>query len=139
LKQIGTVRPDAPGAVSQANLASSDDLQVTLANAPVLAGQGPVIVHFGNSDFAHRYLLFLENFPSWEAKAGNVEAVDLRYDGQALVTPGSPLPKGANAPGAANGTVNPGPQAAAQQAAPAAASQRSVTAAVSLRKGTEQQ
>jgi cell division protein FtsQ len=131
LKQIGTVRPDADGTVSQANLASSDDLQVTLANAPVLAGQGPVIVHFGNADFANRFRLFLENFPSWEARAGNVEAVDLRYDGQALVTPGPPLPKGTNAAGAASGPANPGPQAAAPQ--------RSMAAAESMRKGTEQQ
>jgi cell division protein FtsQ len=138
LKQIQTVRPDAAGAVSQANLASSDDLQVTLANAPVLAGQGPVIVHFGDADFANRYRLFLANFPSWEAKAGNVEAVDLRYDGQALVTPGAPLPKGTNAAGAAKGTATPGPQAAAPQVSPAGAPQRSM-AAESMRKGTEQQ
>ncbi|MDE3136422.1 MAG: FtsQ-type POTRA domain-containing protein [Acidobacteriota bacterium] len=128
LKQIGTVRPDAAGGVSQANLASGDDLQVTLANVPVLAGQGPVIVHFGNADFANRFHLFLENFPSWEAKAGNVEAVDLRYDGQALVTPGPALPKATNAAGSAKGTANPRPQAAAPQ--------RSM-AAESIRKGTE--
>jgi cell division protein FtsQ len=139
LNQIQTVRPDAAGAVSQANLASSDDLQVTLANAPVLAGQGPVIVHFGNADFANRYRLFLENFPSWEAKAGNVEAVDLRYDGQALVTPGTPLPKGTNAAGAGNGAASPSPQAAAPQASPAAAPERSMAAAERIRKGTERQ
>jgi cell division protein FtsQ len=133
LKEIATVRPDAAGAVSQANLAGSDDLQVTLANAPVLAGQGPVIVHFGNADFANRYRLFLENFPSWAAKAGNVEAVDLRYDGQALVTPGPPLPKGTSAAGASSATAGPQPQAAA----PARAPQRFVKAAESMRKGTE--
>jgi cell division protein FtsQ len=132
LKQIATVRPDAAGQVSQANLASSDDVQVTLANAPVLAGQGPVVVHFGNSDFAGRYRVFLENFPSWEARAGNVEAVDLRYEGQALVTPGPARPK---ADAAKTG-------AAAVQAVPAsqaAAPERSMNTAVGMGKGTRPQ
>ena len=133
LKQIQTVRPDATGEVSQANLASSDDVQVTLATAPVLAGQRPVVVHFGNSDFAGRYRLFLENFPSWEARAGNVEAVDLRYQGQALVTPGPPLPPSSrNAAGSAPTAQSaPEPQAAAPRI--------SMGAAESMGKGTQRQ
>jgi cell division protein FtsQ len=91
LKQIAKVSPKAPSEVSEANLSSPDDVQVTLAGAPVLAGQGPVVVRFGNSDFAHRFQEFLENFGAWKVRAGNVESVDLRYDGQALVTPGSPM------------------------------------------------
>jgi cell division protein FtsQ len=100
LKAIRTVRPDAPAEVSEANLGNPGDVQVTLAGAPELAGQGPVVVHFGADQFADRYRLFLEDFASWKVRAGNVEEVDLRYDGQALVTPANPL--------AVNATPAPG-------------------------------
>jgi cell division protein FtsQ len=132
LRQIRAVRPDAAADVSQANLANSDDIQATLTNLPVLAGQGPVVVDFGNSNFAGRFRVFLDNFPSWEAKAGNVEAVDLRYDGQALVTPG---PQIAASRGAARS--NPAPRARPVAAPSAPAPQRSMQATASTRKGTE--
>lgn len=91
LNAIETVRPGASGEVSEANLSSPDDVQVTLAGAPELAGQGPVVVHFGKDNFATRYRVFLDDFASWKVRAGNVEEVDLRYDGQALITPANPL------------------------------------------------
>lgn len=132
LKQIATVRRGAAGQVSQANLASADDVQATLVNAPVLAGQGPVVVHFGNADFADRYRLFLQNFPSWEARAGNVEAVDLRYEGQALVTPGPGTRRaGAARTGTGAAQAVPEPQAIAPE--------RSMGTAVSLGKGARPQ
>jgi cell division protein FtsQ len=90
LTQIATVLPGADGDVSQANLSNPDDVQATLDGLPILAGQGPVVVHFGDADFASRFRLFLSNFADWQALAGNVEAVDLRYGGEALVTPETP-------------------------------------------------
>jgi cell division protein FtsQ len=105
LQAIQTVRPDAPAEVSEANLGNPGDVRVTLAGAPELAGQGPVVVHFGTDQFADRYRLFLEDFASWKVRAGNVEEVDLRYDGQALVTPANPL--AVNAPPAPAGAATP--------------------------------
>ncbi len=143
LKEIQTVRPSASSEVSQANLASSDDVQVTLAGAPEFSGQGPVIVDFGNSAFADRYRLFLANFPTWQAKAGSVEAVDLRYDGQALVTP---APQGSGSSGAAPAAASPAPSAAsATPAATSSATPSGTAAAKPIRvreisgRGTEQQ
>ncbi|HVB35461.1 MAG TPA: FtsQ-type POTRA domain-containing protein [Patescibacteria group bacterium] len=104
LKQIATVLPGADAKVSEANLSNANDVQATLAGLPILAGQGPVVVHFGHADFAYRLRLFLRNFASWQARAGNVEAVDLRYDGEALVTPETPFSAGAPA-GAAPATA----------------------------------
>jgi cell division protein FtsQ len=101
LKQIGTIQSYAPSDVIEANLASPDDIKVTLDGLPVLAGQGPVVVQFGSGDFANRFREFLLNFNAWQVRAGNVEAVDLRYDGEALVTPGSPMVTAA-APAAAD-------------------------------------
>ncbi|HVC00155.1 MAG TPA: FtsQ-type POTRA domain-containing protein [Candidatus Dormibacteraeota bacterium] len=94
MKEIGTVRSGAEAEVSEANLSNPDDVQATLDGLPVMAGQGPVVVHFGDADFAGRFRSFLANFAGWQARAGNVEAVDLRYDGEALVTPETPFSSG---------------------------------------------
>lgn len=118
LKQIGTVRSYGPSDVSEANLTSPDDIEATLDGLPVLAGQGPVVVQFGSGDFANRFREFLLNFNAWHVRAGNVEAVDLRYDGEALVTPGSPMvnpaatdpPAAHAAAGQKNSLASPGKQ-----------------------------
>lgn len=104
MTQIATVLPGADAAVSEANLSNPDDVQATLAGMRVLDGQGPVVVHFGDSDFAHRFREFLNDFSDWQAKAGNVEAVDLRYQGEALVTPETTVLSPARNP--ANGKVS---------------------------------
>lgn len=136
LRSIASVRPGAAADVSQANLASPDDVQATLVNLPVLAGQGPVVVDFGNANFAARFRVFLDNFPSWAAKAGNVEAVDLRYDGQALVTPGPSSGRAAH--GAARSKSPPRARPVAARSGPAP--ERSIArseSTESMRKGTE--
>ncbi len=143
LKEIQTVRPSAASEVSQANLASSGDVQVTLAGAPELSGQGPVIVDFGNSAFADRYRVFLANFPAWQAKAGSVEAVDLRYDGQALVTP-APQNSGSTgsvpvAAAPASGAASSSPAPAATPAPSAATPGKSIRVREISGRGTEQQ
>lgn len=113
LKQIATVLPGADAAVSEANLSNPDDVQATLAGLSVLAGQGPVVVHFGDADFAYRFRMFLGNFTGWQSRAGNVEAVDLRYDGEALVTPETPFSASPSAsmvvPGASAASADPTP------------------------------
>jgi cell division protein FtsQ len=141
LKQIQTVRPSAASEVSQANLASSDDVQVTLAGAPEFSGQGPVIVDFGDSAFADRYRVFLADFPAWQAKAGSVEAVDLRYDGQALVTP---APKSSGSTGSAPAASAPASGTASSAAVGAPSSAASTQGkAIRVReisgRGTQQQ
>ncbi len=144
LKEIAAVQSGAGAQVSEANLASPDDVEATLAGGPALAGQGPVLVHFGNANFAERYRELLENFGAWQVRAGTVEAVDLRYNGQALVTPGDPL--AAPGPGAADAAPSatagpaqvPLPQAAKAGAPANAAGRKSSVAIPTINaKGSE--
>ncbi|HEV2388502.1 MAG TPA: FtsQ-type POTRA domain-containing protein [Candidatus Acidoferrales bacterium] len=130
LKEIAAVRAAAPAAVSEADLSSPDDLQVTLAGLPEFAGQGPVLVHFGDVQFAGRFQTLLEDFAGWRQKAGNIEAVDLRFDGQALVTPGPQAADVAPAPAGLAET----PVAAAAGPAP----KNSVAVSEKTRKGIAQ-
>lgn len=132
LEGIETVLPGADAGVSEANLSNPDDVQATLAGLAVLARQGPVAVHFGDADFAYRFRLFLGNFADWRAAAGNVEAVDLRYDGQALVTPVAGFSTGGLA-----GAATPAPTAPlSAQTGQVAAQERPVSASGKNRKGS---
>jgi cell division protein FtsQ len=120
LQEIETVRPGAGAAVSEADLSSANDVLVTLAGLPEFGGQGPVLAHFGNGDFANRFQTVLEDFGGWRQKAGNIEAIDLRFDGQALVTPTEPLVPAPAQPAAAA----PAPQATPANGAGAGAARR---------------
>lgn len=135
LQAIETVRSGATAEVSEADLSNPDDVQVTLAGAPELAGQGPVVIHFGKENFAARYRLFLDDFASWKVRAGNIEQVDLRYDGQALITPANPLM--ASAVPAALGAAAAPPAPAVQPPAPKPVAAKSIRRPIAgkLRKG----
>jgi cell division protein FtsQ len=92
LNGIETARAGTAAEVSEADLSDPEDVQATLAGVPEFAGQGPVEVHFGEGNFAARYRTLIGNFAEWRAKAGNILSVDLRFEGQVLVTPAGPLP-----------------------------------------------
>ena len=47
----------------------------------------PMIVHFGDSDFAAKYQTLIEDIGQWRATAGRVESVDLRFSREAVVNP----------------------------------------------------
>jgi len=54
-----------------------------------------VLVHFGDGDFANKYRILAERFAQWQANAGRVESVDLRFARQVVVNPET---SGARAP-----------------------------------------
>jgi cell division protein FtsQ len=55
-------------------------------------GQASVLVHFGAGDFLSKFRMFVENIGQWQAAAGRVESVDLRFDRQVVVNPEGPTP-----------------------------------------------
>jgi len=91
LKEIGLVRSAAAEQVSEVDLSDDKDVRAVLAGLPELgavgADQGPVLVHFGDSDFDNKFRLFVENIRQWHASVGRVESVDLRFARQVVVNP----------------------------------------------------
>ena len=45
----------------------------------------PILVHFGDGDFAGKYQTLIENIAQWQATAGNIRTVDLRFNREAVV------------------------------------------------------
>lgn len=95
-QQIQSVRGDAMEQVSEVDLSDEHDVRATLvglratgvSSAEALNSVStPVLVHFGDTDFAAKYRTLIERIGEWSATAGTVESVDLRFNGQAVVNP----------------------------------------------------
>ena len=82
-QQIETAHAGALDQVSEVDLTDEHDVRATLTG---LGGSdAPVLVHFGDSDFAGKYQTLVEDIGQWRAKAGPVESVDLRFSREAVV------------------------------------------------------
>jgi cell division protein FtsQ len=107
LQQLGSARAGALEQVSEVDLADAHDLRATLTGlqvgnaiaqtpapgAPAEAWadvNAPVLVHFGDSDFEAKYETLMEKMGQWQATAGRVESVDLRFNGEAVVNTDAP-------------------------------------------------
>lgn len=89
-QQIESARAGALDQVSEVDLTDDHDVRATLtglgsADAGAAQPDAPVLVHFGDSDFASKYQTLVSDIAQWRAKAGPVESVDLRFNRQAVV------------------------------------------------------
>jgi cell division protein FtsQ len=92
-------RAGAMEKVSEVDLTEAKDLRATMSDlqgSSALNGtpdnqwaesDAPIIVHFGDSDFENKFFTVLNDIGEWRAKAGRVESVDLRFNGEAVVNP----------------------------------------------------
>ena len=94
MKQIREVRADAGDSVSEIDLSDATDLQATLAGLDTGSVQvpGAVLVHFGNADFHDKFQVLLNNIVQWQAAAGRIASVDLRFEREVVVNPENPAP-----------------------------------------------
>ena len=104
MEQIESARAGATEQVSEVDLSDGHDVCATLSrlqragapgsepSAAEPAGEwgqadAPIVVHFGDGDFAAKYQTLVENIGQWRATAGRVESVDLRFSREAVVNP----------------------------------------------------
>jgi len=93
MQEIGSVKREAADQVSEVDLSDARDVRATLTDftnpsaseAADLNQPAPVLVHFGESDFAGKYQTFIEEFGAWQDRAGRIESVDLRFSREAVV------------------------------------------------------
>jgi cell division protein FtsQ len=86
MKEIEQGLPSADDHISEVDLFDATDIRATLNGLGAAAGNSsPILVHFGDSDFANRYHLLAENIDQWRASAGRVDSVDLRFARQVVV------------------------------------------------------
>jgi len=88
MQEIEQARPGADDHISEVDLSDATDIRATLTGLGAASGNSsPILVHFGDSDFANRYHLLAENVDQWRANAGRVDSVDLRFARQVVVNP----------------------------------------------------
>ena len=102
VQQIEAAHPGAAEQVSEVDLSDAHDVRATLSGLqPIGVNPGafpddtggwgqadaPVVVHFGDSDFASKYQTLIEDIGQWRATTGRVESIDLRFGGEAVVNP----------------------------------------------------
>src|SRR5208282_221015 len=83
LTEIEGVRAGSSDLLSEADLSSAEDLRAMLV--PPAGGAQAVLVHFGSSEFGPRFRLLLDNFAQWQAQAGHIASIDLRFKKQVVV------------------------------------------------------
>jgi len=90
LAEIEGARAGSSDLLSEVDLSSAEDLRAMVvppasnAGAPAEGAQA-VLVHFGSSEFGPRFRLLLDNFAQWQAQAGRIASIDLRFKKQVVV------------------------------------------------------
>ena len=87
MKNIDLVKPGSSERVSEADLGNPRDLCAVLTGFGSDGSAPAITVHFGQGDFTGKYRTLVENFTQWQASAGPVHAIDLRYSRQVVVNP----------------------------------------------------
>jgi cell division protein FtsQ len=104
MQQLESARPGASSQVSEVDLSDVHDVRATLTGLNGAVGNGspeavaasdvPILVHFGDTDFATKYQTLVSNIGQWRATTGTIQSVDLRFSGEAIVNPDVPVTAG---------------------------------------------
>jgi cell division protein FtsQ len=92
MKNIDLVKPGSSERVSEADLGNPRDFCAVLTGFGSEGNASAITVHFGQGEFTGKYRTLVENFTQWQANAGPVHAIDLRYSRQVVVNPDTSAP-----------------------------------------------
>jgi len=87
LKSVELVKPGSSDRISELDLSNPRDLRAVLTGLGSGDSAHGVTVHFGQTEFTKKYQMLIENFPQWQASAGQVRSIDLQYSKQVVVNP----------------------------------------------------
>jgi cell division protein FtsQ len=85
LKDIDVVRANSSDRVSEIDLSNPRDLRAVMTGIGAANDAQAVSIQFGQSDFAAKYRLVVDNFAQWQASNGRVRSIDLQYSRQVIL------------------------------------------------------
>jgi cell division protein FtsQ len=99
MQQVELARAGAGEQVSEVDLYDANDLRATImglqgaplssrsSGAALAQSDAPLLVHFGDGDFQGKYRTLLDNIGVYRAKAGRLESLDMRFNGEVVANP----------------------------------------------------
>lgn len=88
LKEVAPEAATSGWVISEVDLADADDLKAIVGE-----GRETILLHFGREGFAGRFRNFLTLLPELHKSASRVDAIDLRYGNQIVVSPQAATPR----------------------------------------------
>lgn len=89
MQDVELVRAGSSDRVSEIDLGTAKDIRVVMTGLPGSSDSQALSIHFGQNDFTNKYRMLVENFAQWQANAGCVRSVDLRFTRQVVLNPDS--------------------------------------------------
>lgn len=99
MQEVESARAKANEQVSEVDLSDANDLRATIMGlqgaasssqspaTPTDLSDAPLLVHFGDTDFRGKFLTLIENIAVYRAKAGRLESLDMRFNGEVVANP----------------------------------------------------
>jgi cell division protein FtsQ len=85
VKDVDMVRIGSSDRVSEIDLSNPRDLRAVMTGIAAANDNQAVTIQFGQSDFAGKYRLIIDNFGQWQASNGRVRSVDMQYSRQVIL------------------------------------------------------
>ena len=85
VKDIDLVRAASSDRVSEIDLSNPKDLRAVMTGISSANESQAVAIQFGQSDFAGKFRLVVDNFAQWQATNGRVSSIDLQYSRQVIL------------------------------------------------------
>jgi len=85
VKDIDLVRAASSDRVSEIDLSNPKDLRAVMTGISSSNESQAVAIQFGQSDFAGKFRLVVDNFAQWQATNGRVRSIDLQYSRQVIL------------------------------------------------------
>ena len=85
IKGVDMVRAGSSDRVSEIDLSNPKDLRAVMTGIAAPNDAQAVTIQFGQSDFAGKFRLVVDNFAQWQASNGRVRTIDLQYSRQVIL------------------------------------------------------
>jgi cell division protein FtsQ len=85
IKGVDLVRAGSSDRVSEIDLSNPKDLRAVMTGIAAPNDAQAVTIQFGQSDFAGKFRLVMDNFAQWQASNGRVRTIDLQYSRQVIL------------------------------------------------------
>jgi cell division protein FtsQ len=72
--------------LDEVDLSDPEDVRVSVADR-----QGTLLIHLGSTSYLERFTLYKAHIQEWHQQFERLRSVDLRFDRQVILNPGSPV------------------------------------------------